>query len=228
MDEWIKTLLPTLLTPVWIWLAIRIAWRQRNKIGEIVSRTGLNTVEIPDILKIGFDPKAFAKQTYRKQEMNDPSPEDIEDIKEIATLAQSLKSLVAGRRILWVDNHPENNQTERKALVGWGVEVQTRRTTAEAMTELRDKKDRPFDLVLSDWFRDGKEEGLQLLGTMRSEKIDVPILFYFIASSDEFRKIVAEASEHHAVGATSSPRELLRWTFAELMRAALRDETRFA
>jgi CheY-like chemotaxis protein len=227
MDEWIKTLLPTLLTPIWIWLGVITAWGLRNKIRDIVSTTGLRTVEIPGITTLGFDPESFAKKTYHKQKMSDPSPEDIADIRKIATLAQLLKPILAGRRILWVDNHPENNQLERQALVGWGVDVQTRRTTEEAMTELYSEKDIPFDLVISDWFRGGKEEGQRLMESMHSEKIDVPILFYFTAPPDLFSRIQAEARKHHAVGATSSPRELLRWTFAELVRAALRDETRF-
>ncbi len=81
-----------------------------------------------------------------------------------------------------------------------------------------------FDLVISDWFRGGRPEGPSLVKAMRGQGICTPVLFYFFApDTDLFRSIVAEAKDLQAVGATSSPRELLRWTFAELVRASLRD-----
>ncbi len=168
-----------------------------------------------------FDPEAFAKEAYRKQGMGEPSSEDVQ---EVATLVRSLGPFIAGRRILWIDNHPENNRLERAALAKWDVDVQTRRSTEEAMTELRDVKDTPFDLVISDWFRNRQPEGQRLAEMMRSETMRVPILFYFSAGQrDVCNEIRDQARDLQAVGATSSPRELLRWAFAELVHASLRD-----
>lgn len=223
MNEWIRPLLSPLSTFVWVTLGFFLVWLLRNRIREVLYATGLKTLQFSGVT-LGFDPESFAKETYAKQEMGRPSPKDIDEIKEIATLAQLLRPTIEGRRILWVDNYPGNNKRERRVLVSWGVEVQTRRTTEEAMTELRDQRERPFDLVISDWYRGGQREGRRLMERMLSneERVDVPILFYFSATTPkEYRGIQAEAREHHAVGATSSPRQLLRWTLAELWRAPL-------
>ena len=153
--------------------------------------------------------------------MGKPSPEDVQ---EVTTLITTFSPYVDGRRILWVDNEPSNNILERTTLTDWGIDVQTRRTTQEALTELRDKSDTPYDLVISDWFRGGKPEGKRLAELIHSEQIETPILFYFCAGDTSlFQSIVGEAQSLQAIGATSSPRELLRWTFAELVRAVLRD-----
>ena len=93
------------------------------------------------------------------------------------------------------------------------------------MTELRDAKDTPYDLVVSDWFRKRQPEGQRLGEMMHSESINVPILFYFsVGQPALFNEIQGKARELLAVGATSSPRELLRWVFAELVHASLRDK----
>jgi len=224
MDELMQTLLSTLLTPIAFALAVGTAWILRHWIRDIVKMVRITEV---GTTKEGgwyakFDPEDFAKEAYHKQGMGPPSPEDVQ---EVATLAHSLGPFVAGRRILWVDNHPENNRLERAALAKWGVEVQTRRSTEDAMTELRDVRDTPFDLVISDWFRSRQPEGQRLAEIMHAEGIAVPILFYFsVGEPDLFREIRDTARGLQAVGATSSPRELLRWAFAELVRASLRDK----
>jgi CheY-like chemotaxis protein len=218
-----ETFLSVLLTPVTFGLAVATAWVLRKLIRDIVKTTGLIELGITKegAVSAKFDPQAFAEKAYRKQRMNSPSPDDVE---EIASLVQSFRPFVAGRRILWVDNHPENNRLERAGFVTWGVDVQSRRNTEGAMEELSDVKDTPFDLVISDWFRNGEPEGERLAEMMRSAEIDVPIIFYFTADNGLFSQISESARKRHAVGATSSPRELLRWTFAELVRATLRDK----
>jgi len=223
MNELLQTLLSTLLTPIAFGLAVWAAWLLRDKIRAIIIATYLTGIEVtPKSVKLLFDTEKLLKELNSKQGMGSPSSEDA---KEVATLVQSLSSFVAGRRILWVDNHPENNRLERAALVSWKVDVQTRRTTEEALKELRDVKDTPFDLVISDWFRNRQPEGQRLAEIMREETITVPILFYFSVENPElFNNILDKAKALQAAGATSSPRELLRWTFAELARASLRDK----
>ena len=224
MNEFMRTLLSTLLTPITFALAVGTAWLLRHWIRDIV--TMVRVTEVGRTKEGGwyakFDPEGFARDAYHKQGMGEPS---VADVQEVATLVQSLGPFVAGRRILWVDNHPENNRLERAAMVGWGVDVQTRRNTEDAMVELRERKDSPFDLIISDWFRQRQPEGQRLAELLRAEHIDVPILFYFsVGQPGLFTEIQAKARDLRAVGATSSPRELLRWAFAELVHAALRDD----
>jgi hypothetical protein len=222
MNELLQVLLPTLLTPVAFGLAVWAAWLLRDKIHAIVAATFLTELEVtPKGVKLKFDPEKL-NAMYVKQGMGSPSSEEV---KEVATLVQSLSSFVAGRRILWVDNHPEGNRLERAALVSWKVDIQTERSTEEALKALHAANDTPFDLVISDWYRNGQLEGQRLAEIMRKEAITTPILFYFMAQTpDQFNNIVDKAKALQAVGATSSPRELLRWTFAELVCASLRDK----
>src|ERR1700732_1710767 len=119
MSDLAPTLLRVLLTPLTFALAVLTAWWLRKRIGDIVQTTGLKEVAITKEggWSIRFDLEAFAKKAYRKQKMGDPSREDVD---EIVTLVRSLTPFVAGRRILWVDNHPENNRLERAALTSWG------------------------------------------------------------------------------------------------------------
>jgi len=225
MKELMPSLTEALLTPINVALIVVTTWLLRGKVGEIIKATGLREVEItPEGVKASFDLEAFAKDAFQKQGMGIPSPEDVQ---EVVTLVESLRPFVSGRRILWVDNHPEDNRLERSEFVKWGVDVQTRRTTEEAMVELRDSQDARFDLVISDWYRGGQPEGQRLLELMGAAqpRIRIPIAYYFsVAGATDFQQIRARALELGAIGATSSPRELLRWVFAELVHAFLLEE----
>lgn len=224
MNEIYQTLVSTLLTPIAFGLAVFTAWLLRDQIRAIIIAAGITHAEVSkDGVKVDIDIEKLTKDLYSKQGMGKPSSEDVQ---EVTTLIKTFSPFVAGRRILWVDNEPSNNHLERETLTSWGVDVQTRRTTDEALTELRDKKEIPYDLVISDWFRGGKPEGKRLAEAMHSkeEKLEIPILFYFFAGDQNlFKSIKGEPQSLQAIGATSSPRELLRWTFAELVRAFLRD-----
>ncbi len=224
MKELILSAVETLLTPVTVALVVMTTWVLRGKVREIIKTTGIREVEVTkDSVKATFVIEEFAKETFRKQGMNSPSSEDVQ---EMVTLVGTFGPFVSGRRVLWVDNHPENNRLERKELVKWGVDVQTRRTTEEAMAELRDDQDMRFDLMISDWYRGGQPEGQRLLELMSNAQppIRVPLVYYFSAPGDAvFKQIRAKALALGAIGATSSPRELLRWVFAELVHATLLD-----
>jgi len=172
-------------------------------------------------VKVKFDVEKLTRDLYSKQGMGNPSSEDVQ---EVANLIESFSPYLVGRRILWVDNIPSGNILERTILNNWGVDVQTRRNTEDALIELYDEDEVPYDLVISDWYREGKEEGKRLAEAMQLDKLNIPILFYFLASTaGDFKRIKSEANSLQAIGATSSPRELLRWTFAELVRASLLD-----
>ncbi len=221
MSELTQPAFSALSTVLTVALAVWVVWLLKDKIRDIVKTAGVREFELTKTgVKAKFDPEIFAEEAYRKQGMGKPSPEDV---KEVGAIAESFAPLIAGRRVLWVDNHPANNLLESSALVKWGVDVQMRRTTEEALTELRDDKI-AIDLVISDWYRGGREEGIRLAEQMWQSvpPVRVPIIYYFSADTPEnFQKIKRKAEELSAIGATSSPRELLKWTFAELVRATV-------
>ncbi len=107
--------------------------------------------------------------------------------------------MLAGRRVLWLDPHPQNNATvfrffnsiADESLAGHRIEpvVVTRVATAEqardALVEARDHG-RGFDLVLSHWGANERAEfrqellanGPRLLTLMRSEDLRAPVVLF--------------------------------------------------
>ena len=110
----------------------------------------------------------------------------------------------SGRRVLWVDDHPENNARLAELLRTSGADVQ-QVTDGEAAFELI--KSLTPDLLLSDIGRSGNPEaGFEDLARFRSEgDYAGPVVFYSARVSQSKR---ARASELGAAIATSE-RELL-------------------
>jgi len=90
--------------------------------------------------------------------------------------ARIVASFLAGAKILWVDDHPENNINEKRTLEDFGVQVDQVRSTTEALNRLMG---RPFDLILSDMDRDGRSDaGMELLRNLRLSDCPIPLVFY--------------------------------------------------
>ena len=90
---------------------------------------------------------------------------------EEASLVMERASRNLGRlqraKILWVDDSPENNFNEIKMLHQLRSDVETAKSTEEALAHLAEKKD--VDIVLSDLKRgDDPTAGLSMLATLRS------------------------------------------------------------
>ncbi|MCK6499467.1 MAG: TIR domain-containing protein, partial [Nitrospira sp.] len=96
------------------------------------------------------------------------------------------------KRILWVDNRPDNNRFETAALAKLQIEVVAVTSTKAALARL-DKDPEPFDLVLSDWQRpelhlDMVSAGIHLLRQLRKRHLTVPVVFYH-GSFDEQERV---------------------------------------
>jgi class 3 adenylate cyclase/CheY-like chemotaxis protein len=80
------------------------------------------------------------------------------------------------RRILWVDDFPENNELIKDRLVDAGCAVEVVRTTKEATERLLAKN---YALVITDMRRaESTTAGLELLAWMRSEALARPTILY--------------------------------------------------
>lgn len=166
-----------------------------------------------------------AERVYRAKGGRPPSAEDRA---EISGLVQSFGRIVAGRRVLWVDDLPENNTTEIATLQELGVQVATSTSTADALGRLHSDR---FDLVISDWVRHEPDTpaaegpaGPRLLEAMRSQFLHQPVIFYTgWMSPPQLQENVTRAMKAGATGVTASPRELLRWSIGELVRSAALD-----
>jgi len=127
------------------------------------------------------------------------------------TLRRAKKHLAIFRdaRILWVDDHPENNLNERRMFRQLKAEVDVAESTDEALRILR-RGD--YDLVLSDMNREGDATaGLKFLEQLRKEQA-TPVIFY-IGVVDPSKGVPAQA-----FGITNRPDELLHLTLDALER----------
>ena len=118
------------------------------------------------------------------------------------------------KRILWVDDRPDNNRYETAALAKLQIEVVPVTSTKAALDRLESDPE-PFDLVLSDWQRpelhlDTLNAGIHLLRQVRKAHPAVPFVFYH-GSFDKRERVARREQALHegAFGEAVMPDELL-------------------
>jgi CheY-like chemotaxis protein len=116
------------------------------------------------------------------------------------------------RRILWVDDRPENNVHVRKALEAFGIEFTLSLNTKDALHQLGATK---FAVIISDMGRkEGPREGYVLLDRIRQDGNDTPLFFYAGSSSPAHRK---ETAEHGGQGCTNDADELFEMVMRRIV-----------
>jgi CheY-like chemotaxis protein len=119
-------------------------------------------------------------------------------------------SIFHDAQFLWVDDHPENNLNERRMFRQLKAEIDTARSTEEALGILKNSR---YDLVISDMDRgDEPTAGLKFLEQFRKVDKTTPVIFY-IGIFDAAKGVPAEA-----FGITNRPDELLHLTLDALER----------
>lgn len=132
-----------------------------------------------------------------------------------ALLAEPPAADPAKRRVLWVDDTPQNNAFQIAQLERDGVRIVQSLSTEDAMAIL--KTSPRFDAVISDMGRreqgryDG-QAGLSLLRRMRGEGFETPFIVYTTLKGAE--QAQAQVRAAGGQGATASPVELLEWVRA--------------
>jgi CheY-like chemotaxis protein len=120
-------------------------------------------------------------------------------------------------RILWVDDHPENNAFQIARLKSKNIDVIEARSTSEAMQLL--SGGRGFGAVISDM---GRQEdrtfharaGIELMDQMQKLGIALPVFFF--TTSSQVDRLRDDPSATRMAGVTSSPVELF-----EMLRPVL-------
>jgi CheY-like chemotaxis protein len=141
------------------------------------------------------------------------------DSQQVQRQARRLIDVPDAKRLLWVDDHPENNTSERAALARLQIEVVAVRSTTDALAQLEGGTGSDFDLVISDWHRgaDGPLAGLRLLTTMRGRGYRQPVVFYHGTFETVQRAtLAASARVAGAFGESVLPGELIRLVLAAL------------
>ena len=139
-----------------------------------------------------------------------------EDERQVSDVVETVVRRVRGTnesQILWVDDRPENNVWERRALMAAGAEIKLALTTTQAL-ELLDVQ--AFDLVISDMGRvEGPREGYALLDAMRQRGDKTPLVFYAASNSADHKN---ETRQHGGQGCTNDPTELFDLVMALITR----------
>jgi CheY-like chemotaxis protein len=122
----------------------------------------------------------------------------------LATTTRIQVERTIGRQVLWVDDNPTNNISEKQALVALGMTIKDATSTDAAMGLLRGQH---FDLIISDMRRgDNPTAGYDLLQKAREAGIAAPLIFYTASANDE---VIAQAKQRGAFGETNSPVQLV-------------------
>lgn len=128
---------------------------------------------------------------------------DPRDVVEALPTPRSQRRL-QGKRILWVDDRPDNNRFERQALEALGVRIDLSTSTEDA---LQKTAQRSYDLIISDMGRPpDARAGYTLLDELRRTGDNSPFVIYASSRAPEH---VAEARRHGAIGSTNMPQELI-------------------
>jgi CheY-like chemotaxis protein len=117
-----------------------------------------------------------------------------------------------GKRLLWVDDRPGNNQSEMRLLEDTlHVTIDISKSTDDALEKT---KKSTYDLIVSDLGRpEGREAGLDLLRKLRPDS-QTPFIIYSRMTSPD---IEAKAAQQNAI-ATNSPVTLINKATAILKR----------
>ncbi len=115
------------------------------------------------------------------------------------------------RKVLWVDDRPENNVYERQSMESMGLEFTLALSTDDALEQLSRQR---FAVIISDMGRkEGPREGYVLLEALRKTDARTPFFIYASSSAPEHRR---EAASRGAQGTTNRARELVDWVVRAL------------
>jgi len=118
--------------------------------------------------------------------------------------AQKLERQVK-KRVLWVDDNPQNNDEFAALLNSLGVKVDRELSTELAINRLSSEK---YDLVISDMGRpEGRDAGVQLLRAMRAKGDQTPFIVF--SSRNAVARTRAKIIELGGLDAVTGPTALM-------------------
>jgi CheY-like chemotaxis protein len=141
--------------------------------------------------------------------------QEAKDAVEIVTEATTSRALrrAAKSTVLWVDDRPDNNVHERRALEALGVNFVLSTSTDDALDKINR---RSFDVIISDMGRPPDQQaGYTLLDRLRTSGNQTPFIIYAGSRAPEHW---AEARRRGALGCTNRPAELFELVLLALRR----------
>lgn len=118
------------------------------------------------------------------------------------------------KKVLWVDDRPENNVFERTTLhKQYGIEFSLALSTKQALSLMKNHK---FSLVISDMGREeGPREGYVLLKEIRRQNKEIPFIIYAGSNSPMH---IQETLRQGGQGCTNNPIELIDMVIKNLLK----------
>jgi CheY-like chemotaxis protein len=208
--DWVELL----AVPVWsvlvAFLTLLLLWVFRKPFGKLAGDLGITRLSFLGI-DLEFLQEKAVEAYMNRENVGLPSTDEI---RRVVSMAARLEPLVRKRRILWVDNNPGGNEAETTFFQTLGIVVVPAISTDDAR-RIAAKAGR-FDLVISDWAREGHDDGPILLKELRSDGVQTPVLFY---AGEVSPARYARAGDLGAVGLTILPDELFKLALVELATA---------
>jgi len=136
------------------------------------------------------------------------------NLDDISTLFSQLRSKnlsldIKEKRILWVDDNPENNRHIKLAFEAQGVTVNLAQSTKEALTLIENVS---YSAIISDMGRkEGPREGYVLLDKLSNDRVNIPFFIFAGSGKEEHRRM---AIDKGATCSTNKPQVL----FQEVMQ----------
>lgn len=175
--EYVKEVLSALLPYGFAFLVIYLF---KNQISKVL---------LPRVqsLKVGILEITFFRETVKKIAVERTKKElSDEDATGPLLRASMISKILAGARLLWVDDRPEGNAGETKLLRKLGVVVDTA-VSSEDAREMLSKFH--YDVILSDVDREGRsDEGLTFLRSLIGTRLFRYTIFY-VGHVDENKPI---------------------------------------
>jgi CheY-like chemotaxis protein len=117
--------------------------------------------------------------------------------------------------ILWVDDRPDNNTHERRALEAVGIRFTLALSTKDGLDYLAKQK---FAAIISDMGRrEGPREGYVLLDAVRRNRNKTPFFFYAASNAPEHKR---ETEKHGGQGCTNDAQQLFQMITKVVIEAA--------
>lgn len=181
----------------------------RSSLRSFISNLGELSIRTPGIeatAKRQVEAAAALGAAQAVHEPGDGAAKATVDPRDIAEALPSPRAQrrLQGSRILWVDDRPDNNLLERKALEALGIEIDLSTSTTDAIEQIGR---RSYDLIISDMGRPpDSRAGYTLLDSLREAGDSTPFIIYASSRAPEY---VKESRQHGAIGTTNSPQELI-------------------
>lgn len=223
--EAIAPLLQALIWPfivLFLWRAFKVYiedLRKDKNVSEMdidVSATGLKLnvkkqVEVATMLVQADVAKQMESARGTRPAISSTQTDEIVNAVSQATNPATTQR-IAGAKLLWVDDCPENNDYPRRAMETVGIQITLSKSTEDALEKVHSHT---YDVIISDMGRQSLDPhepydphaGYTLLDKLRNQHIFTPFIIYAGSSLPEHQ---AETKRHGGFGTTNNAHTLFQ------------------